>query len=270
MPILNFSQKFRRREIVLLSSIVLCLLTIIVLNFSFLLSLFSSFFITIQKPFNTISRQVENIVRSFRYAEQIIDENNQLKILNTNLLQENIKLKNLSEENKQLLEILNYTKNNNQTNFRLAYIYAQDTLNISNIIFLDQGVNHGIKVGNHVVYNGLYLGKIIEVWPNSSKAELIFSPNLKIVASIPDINSSGIIHGQIGFGLIMEDIPPDAKLQIGQVVVTSPIDPQMPADLLLGEIQEIIKNDQDIFQKAVVKPYFDQKNLQYVSIQVQS
>jgi len=270
MPILNFSQKFRRRETILLGSIILCLVVIIYLNFSYLLSFFSSVFIVFQKPFNQISRQIGNFSRGFNYAEEIVNENNQLKILNTNLLQENIKLKNLSEENKNLLEILNYTKNNDQTNFQLAYIYAQDTLNISNIIFLDKGANHNIKVGNHVVYNGLYIGKIIEAWPNTSKAELIFSPNLKIVAQIPEINSSGIVHGQIGFGLIMEDIPPDAKLQIGQIVVTSPIDPQMPANLLLGEIQEIIKNDQDIFQKAIIKPYFDRKNLQYVSIQIQS
>lgn len=269
MAIINFSKKYRLREYVLFSCILICLLVILFLNFSYLLSLFSSVIVVIQKPFNQITRQIGNLTRGFRYAEELVDENNQLKIQNTNLLQENLRLKNLSEENKKLLEILNYTKNNLQSNYQLAYIYAQDTLNISNVIFLDKGANHQIKVGDHVVYNGLYLGKIIEVWPNTSKAELIFSPNLKIVANIPEINASGILHGQIGFGLIMEDIPPDAQLHLGQIVVTSPIDPQMPANLLLGEIQEISKNDQDIFQKAVIKPYFDRKNLQYVSILVQ-
>jgi len=163
MPILNLSPKFRFREIILLGSIVVFIVLVIALNFSIILSFVSSVTITLQRPYNFVTRQIGMFVKGFRYASEIVEENNNLKIQNTTLLQENIRLKNLSDENKRLLEILNYTKNNPDSQYQLAYIYAQDTLNVSSIIFLDKGTNQQVKVGNHLIYNGLYLGKIIEV-----------------------------------------------------------------------------------------------------------
>ncbi|MBU0647787.1 hypothetical protein KJ855_01255, partial [Patescibacteria group bacterium] len=57
-------------------------------------------------------------------------------------------------------------------------------------------------------------------------------------------------------------------LALGQVVTTSSIDPNIPENLLLGEIIEIKKTDQDIFQQAILKPYFDIKELKYVLVQI--
>ena len=220
----------------------------------------------IQNNYNQAASSTINIFSNINYLENIISENNNIKIDNVKLIQENIALKNLESENQQLRKLLNYTEENQDTKFTTASIYASSTLNISDIISLDQGQNNNIKIDDPVIFNNIYLGKIIEVSPNISKAQLITSPQHSIVGQISEINTTGIIKGQIGYGLVMEDIPPDAKLAIGQIVTTSYFDPQIPANLLIGKISEIKHNDQDIFQTAYLEPLFDIKDIRFVLI----
>jgi rod shape-determining protein MreC len=212
--------------------------------------------------------QTFGIVDMIGNLNTIYNENNSLKEKNVSLLQENANLEYLREENEELKKLLDYVAKNPTQNYVTAAVYAQDPLNLTNLLTIDKGTTEDIKVGQHVVYNGIYLGQVISTNRYTSQVKLITDPTLSIIAQIPSINSNGILHGQIGFGMILEDIPPDASLEIGQLVTTSPIDANMPDNLILGEIIEIIRTDQNIFQKAIIKPYYQPIDLKYVLVYI--
>lgn len=234
-----------------------------------LISDYSNYFLSlIYKPYNSLINNTYHIIDMVGNLNNLYNENTILKENNVTLLQKNANLEYLREENVQLKKLLVYTDQNPTQKYITAAVYAQDPLNLSNLLTIDKGSNDKITIGQHVVYNGIYLGQVIAVNKYNSQVKLITDPTLSIVGQIPSINSNGIVHGQIGFGMIMEDIPPDAALSIGQLVTTSAIDANMPDNLILGEIIEVIKSDQNIFQQAIIKPYYQPIDLKYVLVYI--
>ncbi len=260
----NLSQKRRFLTITIIS------LMVIILFFGRnLIYDYSNYLLSIvYKPYNDIVGDSYDFFDMLQNINQLYNENTILKEKNVKLLQENTNLQYLIEENTELKKNLNYSKTNPDLTYLTAKIYAQDPLNITNLISIDKGSTNGIKIGQNVVYNGIYLGQIIEVNKYTSQVKMLTDPTLQIVAQIPSANTNGIVHGQIGFGMIMQDIPPDATLEIGQLVTTSAIDYNMPENLLIGEIIEIEHTDQDIFQKVIVKPYYNPNDLKFVLVYI--
>jgi len=221
----------------------------------------------IRSPFDWTLERGQTIYSAFTYFEDLSAENAILKEKNIKLIQENQELEKYRTENQQLKNQLNYRSLDNQVNLITARIYAADPLNLSDSIIIDKGTIDDVNQNDHIIYNGMYLGKIISVTEHTATVELITDPRLKIVGQIQEAEVTGIIHGQIGYGLIIEEIPPNAQLRVGQTVTTADIDPQLPSDLLIGEITEIFHEDQNIFQSASVKPYFNIRDIKYVLVQ---
>jgi len=239
---------------------------ILVFGYHSIISYSQHLYSGLSSPYNNTSRGIVGVINNIRTIRSLYDENNDLKEKNVQLLQETTSLKLLREENKELKSLLEYYENNSNDNYITAAVFAQDPLNLSNIVSIDKGTKNKVNINNHVVYNGMYLGQVIESNNFTSKVRLISDPKLTIIGHIPDINVNAIVHGQIGYGLTIEDIPPDANLEIGQIVTTSSIDITMPDNLLLGEISEINQSDQEIFQQATITPYFNAINLKYVLV----
>ncbi|HPN67799.1 MAG TPA: rod shape-determining protein MreC [bacterium] len=255
-----------RRQNIFYFVIILFTVIIIILFNQPIINLFNNTFSFVNQPYSTIFRGIIQVVDNLQKINELYSENNQLKEENIKLTQQNIDLQQLNTENAQLKTIINYYDNNPEEKFVTAKIYARDPLNISDTISINKGAKDSISVNNHVSYDGVYIGQVVETNDHSSKIRLITDPAQAIVCQIPSINVSGITTGQIGYGLIMDDIPPDANLKVGQIVTTSSIDNNLPSNLLVGEITEIKKSDQQIFQQAYIKPYFNIYDLKFVSV----
>lgn len=242
------------------------LLILIVIFFKPFSQNVSNFFINIQNLTNTLVARISTINSSISNIRLLSEENTQLKEQYINLLQENNQLKTLKKENEQLKNLLNYSDNNLEKKFITARIFAQDPLNLSDVIVIDKGSYNGLKIGDHAIYNGIYIGQINSIMPTTSQISLVTSPQHSVVGQVSEIGVTGLVKGQLGYGLVMEDIPPDAKLSIGQIVTTASIDQDTPDNLLLGEITEIQHQDQNIFQKAILKPIFNFSDVKYLQI----
>lgn len=221
----------------------------------------------IRLPFNQIINNLSSTYLSITQFEKLVEENGLLKEKNIKLIQENNELANFRVENQQLKNLLNYQSINPETNYVTARIYSTDPQNFTDTIIIDKGERDDVIKNDHAIYNGMYLGKVISTTDRTAIVQLITDPGLKIVGEITRTQNTGIVHGQIGYGLMMEEISPDVELKIGQTVSTAKIDPNLPSGLLIGEIIEVSHEDQNIFQSAVLKPYFDIENLSYLMIQ---
>lgn len=129
-----------------------------------------------------------------------------------------------------------------------------DVIGFSEYLLLNAGASSGLKIGQKVVFQNIYLGQIIDVQKNSSKVRLPTHPQSKI--SVKTLSGpQGLAIGQFGAGLNLEQIPQKERLVSGDLVVT------LTEGLLVGEISEIESISTSTFQKAKIKPSIDYKNL---------
>jgi rod shape-determining protein MreC len=55
----------------------------------------------------------------------------------------------------------------------------------------------------------------------------------------------------------MERIPPNEKVNSGDIVLTSGLGGNFPDKLVIGQVIEVIQRDQDMFQVARIRPTVD-------------
>ena len=57
--------------------------------------------------------------------------------------------------------------------------------------------------------------------------------------------------------LTMERIPQNEKVNPGDIVLTSGLGGNFPDKLVIGQVTEVLKRDQDMFQTARIRPTVD-------------
>ncbi len=232
--------------------------TAIVKTFNPVLSVFYSSGSYLRGAYN---KQTSNIDLS----EEVKRLNNEVKRLTA----ENSRLKVLEDENRILREYLKFSKEN-KAGFVLANVIAHRGLNADNFnqsIIIDKGVRNGIKDGMAVLSEGIVVGKIVSSKNNISEVCLITGDGCKLAAAVQNINkTSGIIKGNMGLTIKMEFIPQTDKIKIGDTVVTSGLEKNIPRGLVIGKIVNISKENNKLWQNATIEPLVRLDELIIVSV----
>jgi rod shape-determining protein MreC len=197
----------------------------------------------------------------------LINENDNLKAEKEKLAVQNSNLQNLLAENRILQEQIDFLSQNNYRSEPTKIISKYNDEN-AQIITLNQGKNKKIEVGYAVIAkDGILIGKIINVYSNTSEALLITSNNTKVAAQIQNENNTpGLVVGQHGLSLAMELIPKDDQIEADNLVITSGAESSVPNGLLIGKIESISNNAGDLFSQAKIIPLLDYNNLNIVSV----
>lgn len=193
-------------------------------------------------------------------------QNDELQKKVNELVVENVKLKETERENELLREQLNFTKSEDKK-LLSAYVIAQDPNGLFQFITINRGEKDEVKVGMPVVISGgILIGKIKEVVSDTSKVLLLTDSSSSIPALIQENRATGIVKGEMKLGLVMEMIPQDVEVKVGNSVITSSLTGEFPEGLLIGHVEEIEKREGELFQKARIKPACDFKKLEIVSM----
>jgi rod shape-determining protein MreC len=75
-----------------------------------------------------------------------------------------------------------------------------------------------------------------------------------------------VLTGSITGDLTIESLPQEANVQIGDLVLTSGLGGNYPADILIGQISGVSKLPVEIFQTASVQPIVDFSQLEVVLV----
>ena len=184
-------------------------------------------------------------------AESAAQENSVLKV----------KIDNLEKENTAMRKLLGAP-----LPAVWKFIPAQ-VLSVKNgSIIIDKGRDDGLKENQIAVFKNILVGRIIKVNPHLSKIKLPLAKDINIKAKVIETNGRGTIRSKAGEVLILDKILPEVRLVTGQIVVTSGEDETYPSDLLVGKISEVEKDETAIYQKAIIKPLVDYKNLTEVFV----
>ena len=189
-------------------------------------------------------------------AAKLSEENANLKLRVQELLSAQNYAKELEGENEMLRQALSLGFRD-QIKIELAEVIGKD-INRDGLL-LDRGSDDGISKGLFGMNSQkVMVGIIAEVYKNYSKVVLISDKQSSFEVRVPSVNSSGLAKGLGGFEVLLDLIPQEAQIKIGDLVVLG--------DFLIGLIEEIKKEDASPFQQAKISPFFDISSLSKVFI----
>lgn len=162
----------------------------------------------------------------------------------------------LQEENSELRQLLQFTSRV-KTKTVVANILYRDASSFG-YFYIDQGAQAKIQKGQAVIgFDGVLIGRIASVNTESAQVEQVTSGSFRAPAQlITGTTTIGLARGDAGFGLVLELIPNQSQLVVGDTLVTAATDDQLPQGLLLGTVQKIDTTADDLFQRASVLPFF--------------
>ena len=138
----------------------------------------------------------------------------------------------------------------------VSKVISYSTLSGEQVIYINKGEQDGILTGLPVITEqGIFIGKTIKTSKNVSTVLLATDDN-SVIATTPSNNVSiqAIVRGKLGIGLIMELIPQDAEISVGDAIVTSLLESNTPPGLIIGTIASIDYIEGQLFKQANIKP----------------
>jgi rod shape-determining protein MreC len=203
---------------------------------------------------------------NYQEATELKKENIQLQHQYNQLLYDNSRLISYKYENEHLREILRFTAENNYT-YLLSNIIGRD-LNRANTLIIDKGRNEGLKNGDPVIIdNGILVGKVIDAKNDIAIILLLTDTLSNIAVSTLDSNKTiGVAKGEFGLSIKVELIPQDTAIKEGDVIVTSGLEQSIPTGLILGEVNRIISNENDLFKSVTINPLLDYEELTVLNV----
>lgn len=219
-----------------------------------------------QKTFYVIGQKTHNffgLVFSIgdyrRENERLIRENNQL-------LSQVAELQDQKTENQELRRQLELSPRG-AYKLESSLVIGQDPRRSGSWVVIDRGSSSGIEEGMAViVYDGILIGKVSEVYSNSAKVILLSDASSSINVSDSETSAKGILSGEYGLGIIIEMVEQTDVLRVGDDIVTSGLGGAMPKGLLIGKVDQVSTSPDKLFQQAVVRPTVKYSNLNVVFV----
>jgi rod shape-determining protein MreC len=253
----------------LIFTVAVCLL-LVFLNPRGIFGPVKSFFWTIaypfQKTFYVISQKTGNTFEFLGSISDLKKENDNLFKENNRLIAELADLKDVKKTNENLEEQLKLIPKN-KYELEATYVIGQDPQKLGSWIMIDKGSMQGIVPEMPVIVSdGILVGKVSEVFPASSRVDLLTSASSSINAMDLETGAKGIVQGEYGLGIILNMVAQSEAMNNGDAVITSGLGGNIGRGLYIGNISQIKTSVDGLFQEAVITPRVKYSKLDVVFV----
>lgn len=197
-------------------------------------------------------------------VENLTNEVARLTVLNSKYL-------SLEEENSKLRRIAKFNGENSWQTVAVGIIGRETLAAIgkeSQNIIINKGEKDGLRIGLGLINeDGVVVGKIIDLKSSTAKICLTTSPGCQLAASIQNQNKTlGIIEGDLGLTIKMSYIPQLEKINVNDIVITSGLGGDIPRGLVIGKVQAVRNESNEIWQSATIEPLVNMDNLSVLAV----
>jgi len=224
-----------------------------------------------QNGISSVGKWINNRSEELAQIRELLDENarlkeqvNELTIENTKLQQDKYELNNLRNLYKVDSQYEEYDKVG-------ARIISRDSGNWYHSFILDKGSEDGITENMNVIADGGLVGIVVSVGPNWSKVKAVIADNSNVSGTVLATGDNLIVSGDLQ---AMEDgvisfsqlVDSDSRVEEGDKVVTSDISSLFLPDILIGYMEEINIDANNITKSGYITPAVDFEHLSEVLI----
>ena len=212
-----------------------------------------------------------NRSEEFSDIKSLLAENSELKAQIAKLTEENAIL---SQDRYELNSLRTLFELNNQYDSYSkvgARIISKDSGNWFSSFVIDKGTNEGLSEGMNVIAGGGLVGCISSIGPNWSRVTAVISDGNHVSCQVLSTGKTLIVSGDLE--LMNSDIISFSMLQdeenivtVGDKVVTSRISDKYLPGILVGYIQFIETDNNNLTKSGYITPAVDFENLSEVLV----
>lgn len=201
-----------------------------------------------------------------RDVTELLQRNAQLEDEVSGLQSQVIQLQEQLREANVLYSLLDFARSRPQDEYIAAAVIGRDPSPFLHYAILDHGTDDGIRHGMPVVTEQGLVGRIDAVTASAARVQLITDPGSVVNIRLQTQNAEGQVRGSITGEITLDMVAQNVTLSSGEILLTSGLGGNFPSDILVGQVQEIQRTENQLFQSASVQPVVDFSALRAVLV----
>lgn len=177
-----------------------------------------------------------------------------------------VRLREIERDYNRLSELLDYSTQAQGQELLVADVIGRDTSGFLRYIVINRGARDGVRVGQPVISDRGLVGRVGDVTATAAWVRLAIDQDSAINARMQNTRTEGTVVGQLAGGMRMQFIPQEAVIEEGDLVLTSGLGGNFPADIVIGQVASVRAQEAELFQEAEIRPTVDFDRLELVSV----
>jgi rod shape-determining protein MreC len=199
--------------------------------------------------------------RSVQTVEQLVEENQRLRLEVERLMRDGTRAPELQRENDELRQLLGLKQSGSSFQWADAQVIGYDANNLVRSAVIDRGGRDGLVDGMTVMTPRGLVGKVVKLGPTAARVLLLTDPASSVNAMVQRSRAKGVVYGQRGAAggsqLVLRYVPQGEEMRTGDRVITSGLGGIFPEGIAIGQVSQVRQQGTDMFQEATVEPYVD-------------
>ncbi|MCX6158321.1 MAG: rod shape-determining protein MreC [Ignavibacteriota bacterium] len=210
--------------------------------------------------FGTVQSGISSIPNVFELQQ----ENKMLRENNIRLSNEVSGLKESKLENIRLTRSLSF-KESTGLGLVSANVVNKSLIQTRNTITLNVGENDSVYINMPVITDAGLVGRIVSTSKNYSIAQILLNKDLRVTVKVQRSRVDGILSYDGVSSLTATNIPKNADVVVGDVIITSEYSNLFPSGLPIGTVTETGNLD-NLFKKIEITPLVNFLSLENVFV----
>ncbi len=228
------------------------------------LTLFSPIYVIVDLP----SQVIDWVNDKGADNEALISENDYLK---GQLIELKVRLQtynNLALENQKISKLLDSSYEIPNHDVLLARIKSIAQSRLSKKIVIDKGSNYGVALSQLIISSDGAVGQVTQVTPMFATVRLLTDPTQFMPVKNSRNGIRGITKGMASTekGMMVEYVPLDSDVKVGDLFLTSGIGNSYPSGYLVGRVTSIDDSLDVSFLSITLRPAQNMNKLEMVLI----
>ena len=229
-------------------------------------------FIPMQKGINYVGLWISDKTDNLKDLKDVMEENASLKAQVDELTSELNTIKLEQYELNNLRELLKLDQKYPSYEKVAANVIGKDVGNWFSIFTIDKGTKDGIEIDMNVIAGSGLVGIVTDVGPNYAKVRSIIDDVSKVSGMVLTTSDRCIVHGDLqemnaNQNILLTDLKDsDDNVAVGDPVVTSNISDKYLQGILVGYINTLGTDSNNLTKSGTVTPAVDFEHIEEVLV----
>ena len=209
---------------------------------------------------------VQSLITQPEDVTTLRQKNAALEAENSKLQVQIVELQQQVTEAQLLSTLVDYERRHVENQYIAASVIARDVSPFMHYVIIDRGSDDGLRKGMPVITDQGLVGNIAAVTAGAARVQLINDPGSSINVILKQSDVEAVLNGQLTGEIQLGMINQNAVVQPGDLVMTSGLGGNYPANLVIGQVVTIRSEPSSLFQTASVQPAVDFSQLAIVMV----
>jgi rod shape-determining protein MreC len=209
---------------------------------------------------------LESFISASQDIREIRQRNTELEAENARMQAQIVELQQQLVEYEILSALLEFARANPEHTYIGASVIGRDPSPFLNYIIINRGSDDGLRRGMPVVTQNGLAGRVVQVTASGARVSLITDPTTRINVRIEPSRSAAVLTGSVTGDINLEQIPQDADVNPGNLILTSGLGGSYPQNIIVGQVTSVRSRENALFQSASVQPVTDFEDLSIVLV----